>query len=280
MISEQGQRNIRKSSALQYVASPLSICSIFLKPLFEPALYFFSFSFSYSSSLFTLLFFYAMALRSSSILINRNILLYSIERFNNNEIFDKLNSSSADLKNILRWVFGTRCEAVVKLAKIRREKARRRFIRALSMSQFLSLLTKMSLIYEDVLAGLREMRTDQVLQVLRAGIAMPLYCQKDANMHHMLRRVLVDNKMFIGHVIGARYMQKILKTLPQQSLMAQEMLRRSAFQMQLYFFAFMFLQACMGTKLVSTTRTYNSGMLLGFAGQVVMKAGNAFTRAA
>lgn len=45
------------------------------------------------------------------------------------------------------------------------------------MSQFLSLLHKY------VPAGLKEMWTEQISQVLRAGIAIALYCQMDEGVY-------------------------------------------------------------------------------------------------
>lgn len=61
---------------------------------------------------------------------------------------------------MLRLEFETKCEAPVKVAEIGLESARRRHTCAMSTSQFLSLLR------EDVLVGINEMRMEQVRQVL------------------------------------------------------------------------------------------------------------------
>lgn len=57
---------------------------------------------------------------------------------------------------------------------------------------------------------MNEMRTYQVRQVLRAGTAIPLYCQKDARVHHMFHNMSVDCKLAIETVNGTNYFQKIL----------------------------------------------------------------------
>lgn len=74
-------------------------------------------------------------------------------------------------------------EASASIAEVEREMGRQRDTRALSMSQFLSLF------HEDEPVGLRELGTEQVRQVLCAGMAMALYCQKNDCVHHMFRRV-------------------------------------------------------------------------------------------
>lgn len=69
-------------------------------------------------------------------------------------------------------------------------------------------------------AGLKDMGTGQVHQVLRMGIAMALYCQKDDWMYQMFHLVFVDNKVHIGYVNKAGYIQMILETPPLKSPLA------------------------------------------------------------
>lgn len=62
--------------------------------------------------------------------------------------------------------------------------------------------------------------------------------------------------------------------------MAQAMSLPSALDMHLYLHALLFLVEYRQTKVMSTVRNYKSGMQLGYAVQVLLKALNAFTPAA
>lgn len=66
-----------------------------------------------------------MAFPSSSIWIVYDLLLYSIDFFNDNGFLDKFTLTNLDLKYFLRWVFKVNCEAAGMLLQIGREKARR-----------------------------------------------------------------------------------------------------------------------------------------------------------
>lgn len=73
--------------------------------------------------------------------------------------------------------------------EFKREKADQCDARAIYMYQCLLLL------HEGVPVGLKEMGTEQKLQMLRSVIAMTLYCLKHEHVYHMLRLVLVDRKL-------------------------------------------------------------------------------------
>lgn len=59
-----------------------------------------------------------MEFSSSSICINRHLLLCSTELFNDTEFLYKFSLRILDVKDFLRWVFEAIFEAVVKLAKL------------------------------------------------------------------------------------------------------------------------------------------------------------------
>lgn len=118
------------------------------------------FVFSISSSFFAFFFHDAKAVTLQSISINRDILQNSIELVKDSKFLDKFNLRDSALKAHLRWVFEARCEAVMMFAKIGREKARRLDSRVIYTSQLLSLFQK------DVPVGLKEIRTEQVRQVV------------------------------------------------------------------------------------------------------------------
>lgn len=67
----------------------------------------------------------------------------------------------------------------MKLEEIGPEKAKGLNIRAISMSSFLRLF------HEYLPVALKEMTMELVCQVLRAGIAMELYCQQGELLYHM-----------------------------------------------------------------------------------------------
>lgn len=82
----------------------------------------------------------------------------------------------------------------VNLAENEREKKKQPETPALGLSQFLLQF------YEDVPVGLFEMETEQVRQVLHAGIAMEVYYQKDERVHHIVFRSFIYSKLFTGYV--------------------------------------------------------------------------------
>lgn len=87
----------------------------------------------------------------------------------------------------------------------------------ISLSQFLSVFHK------DVLVGWKEIGKEQVLQVLRAGMAMALYCQDDERLYHIICWVFTNRKVFIGYLNGDIYMQKILEAWRRKYSTAQMM---------------------------------------------------------
>lgn len=149
-----------------------------------------------------------------------------------------------------------------------REKARWSDTRAISMYHFLSLF------HENERAGVREIGTEQVSEVLLAGTAVTLYYQQDEGLHHTLCREFMDCNLSTRYMNGAGYILKILKTRPRTSFMAQAMSHPRAFEMQLYFHALIFLEECRWTKLVFTVRKYHSGKRPEYAVQLVMWAWN------
>lgn len=88
-----------------------------------------------------------------------------------------------DLKCSSDGYIGARGVAVVNVADIRQENARRRSPRAMTMSQFFSFSHK------GVQGRLREMRTERVRHVLRAGNVVALYSTKKEHLHYMSHRV-------------------------------------------------------------------------------------------
>lgn len=68
----------------------------------------------------------------------------------------------------------------------------------------------------------------------------------------MLYWLFVDSKLSFGYLDGADYMQKVLDARPFKLLMEQVIIRPSAFATQLYFHAPIFLEVCMGKRLMST----------------------------
>lgn len=83
-----------------------------------------------------------MVSSSSSISINCNIFLYSIELFNDDVFVEKFSPGNRDLKVYLPHVFKAPCEAPVKLLHIRQEKKRCRNERDTGMGIFLSLIRR------------------------------------------------------------------------------------------------------------------------------------------
>lgn len=52
----------------------------------------------------------------------------------------------------------------------------------------------------------------QVHQLLRVSIAMALSYQKDKRIDHMFRHVVLDKKLTIRYITGAKYIQNALET--------------------------------------------------------------------
>lgn len=134
--------------------------------------------------------------------------------------------------------------------------------------------------HEDVPVGLREIGTEQVLQMLRAGIVMALYRGMYERVHHMLHQVFMRSKPSMGNVKRGSYRLEILEARPRKSHIAQRMSHPSALEIQLYFYAPMLLEECMQKKLVPTVHSYNSCIRLGYAVQVVKKVLDACTQSA
>lgn len=74
-------------------------------------------------------------------------------------------------------------------------------------------------------------------------------------MHHILSGVFVDIKQSSEYMNGASSIQKILETWVRTLVMAQVMSLSSAFDMQIYFQALMFLKTCVSTKLGQLSET-------------------------
>lgn len=62
----------------------------------------------------------------------------------------------------------------------------------MSNAQFLSLLRR------GLQVQLKEMRREQVRQVLQVAIGKALYCQKHERVNHIFGSVLVENKLSVG----------------------------------------------------------------------------------
>lgn len=97
-------------------------------------------------------------------------------------------------------------------------------------------------------------------------------------MQYMFLQLSVDSKLFMGYVIGASSIKRVLETRPRKSLIAQAKSLPSALEVQLYFHALIFLGEYMLTKLVSTVRICNRDIRLGCAVLVALKAWDACTR--
>lgn len=138
-----------------------------------------------------------MASCSPSILINSNIVLYCIALFNYYDFLNNFSLSNPDVKDFLKCVSELRCEAAVKFAELGRERARPPETCALAFSQFWSLFHK------DEPVGLRDTGTEQVHDVLRAGITIGLFCQKIGRVHHVFCCRFVDRKLSFEYVNGA-----------------------------------------------------------------------------
>lgn len=74
------------------------------------------------------------------------------------------------------------------------------------MSQILSFLQEVQP------GGLKQMGVEQVWELLQAAIGLALHCQKDDWMDYMFRCVPVGNKIPVGFVTCASYIQSILET--------------------------------------------------------------------
>lgn len=97
------------------------------------------------------------------------------------------------------------------------------------------------LFHKNVRFGLKEMRAEQVRHVVRAGMGISLYSQKDECMYHMFCPVLTYCKVSIGYLKGASDIHKMLEAQSPRSPMEKAMSQPSAFEMQAYFRAFMIL---------------------------------------
>lgn len=75
-------------------------------------------------------------------------------------------------------------------------------------------------------------------------IAIVLCCQKVVGVHQLFRQVLMDTKLSIRFVNKDSKIQNIREKRPHKSLMAHAMPHPSAFEVQLYFHALMFLEQC------------------------------------
>lgn len=83
----------------------------------------------------------------------------------------------------------------------------------------------------------------------------------DERVHHMFRPVLKDNKLSVGWVNGASYVQSILESRAcKKYALDQAISRPSPFELELYFLALVFKEACTRKELVSSQVSYNRGM--------------------
>lgn len=99
------------------------------------------------------------------------------------------------------------------------------------------------------------MGTEQVLRMLLAVFEMGLYFQKDERTVFRFCHVLVNNLPSVRFMNCASFVQKHLE-LPsiKKSAMAQALSWSSAFKVQLFFPAFMFLENYIQKKQLSTWR--------------------------
>lgn len=74
-------------------------------------------------------------------------------------------------------------------------------------------------------------------------IYMPVYCQKEEGVYHMLCLLLFVINVSIGYVNRDRYIQRIIERRPCEFPVAKAMSRPRALELQLYFPALMFLEA-------------------------------------
>lgn len=127
--------------------------------------------------------------------------------------------------------------------------------------------------YVPVGLKLKEVGKEKVHQVLCVGTVIALHFQIDECITGFFRDY-VCCKSPLDVLNGASYIQKVQEIRPRKRAMAQGMSWPSAFRMQLYLHVLVFFKECMQTKLVCTAHNCSSGMQLGYAVQLVMKAWN------
>lgn len=89
-----------------------------------------------------------------------------------------------------------------------------------------------SILYEDVLVGLKKMGKKQLCQMLRVAVLMAPYCPMDGCMYHLVRQEIVHRKVSIWKVYWASYIELMLETKHCKSQIAQAMSRPSVFERQ------------------------------------------------
>lgn len=106
-----------------------------------------------------------------------------------------------DLTVFLCWIFEERCEVAVKLLYIEKEKRKSCDGGEMGCWLFLSWL---NLAFP---AGLKEMRTVQVCQVLQGPIEITLYRQNDEWMPHLFHGVSAEIELSVRYVNRASFGQ-------------------------------------------------------------------------
>lgn len=195
-------------------------CFLFILSLFD--------SFSFCQSVYSLVY-----------LNQTQLLLCSIELSNDDEFVEKFNLDDQDLGPFLHWVSHAQCQASKKFVDIRRWKVRHHDEREIGKGQLLSMFQACFPV------ELKEMGTEEVRLVLRPVIGMAFLCQNDELVVQMFRRIFVNNNLSVGYVNGRRYKQKIFELRANKTYVpAKAISQTSPFEMQLYFHALIFLEAC------------------------------------
>lgn len=126
---------------------------------------------------------------------------------------------------------------------------------------------------EDLPVELKELEMNQVRQLVWEELWMAFYFQNDERVDHKVHRVLINNKLAVGYVKGASYLQKIVESCTSKKLaLPQAMLQCSPFEVKLYFHAFRLLEYGMQKKLGSTPCNYSSSIRIVYAVQLLMMA--------
>lgn len=80
-------------------------------------------------------------------------------------------------------------------------------------------------------------------------------------MHHMFRRFFSENKLFVGYMNWASYVQKILLSSGSKiSALAYTLLWPNPIEVHQYVHLLLIMEDCMQKSLVSTPHKNNSGM--------------------
>lgn len=117
----------------------------------------------------------------------------------------------------------------------------------------------------DLPAGLKEIRTEQVQQVLQRAVVVASYCQEDEQVHNICPGVFLYENLSFKYGNKPCSVQKFFVSCGSRySGLALPMLQRSQFQPHLYH-VFMIMKDCKHKKLKATQCNYSNGMPVAYA---------------